>query len=227
MRMNKNAKPSFFDGWNCAPNIVTYVRIVLSLVFIVLYLLAGEWGFQSISLRWAAFVLFVVAAATDKLDGWLARKYKKVTELGKLLDPIADKILVLAALIIASIFGEIYWWITVVFLVREIVITAVRFYVIHNGGKVIAASSAGKYKTFTQTVGIAMVILPIFASFSTNDLPAWIVSYYAVAFGLLGISLGFALYSAVFYIYNAFFEKTSDNSQSNKPSAPTPLPPLQ
>lgn len=237
MRMRKNAKKSFFDGWNCAPNIVTYVRIVLSLVFIVLYLLSGEWGFQSVSLRWAAFALFVIAAVTDKLDGWMARKYHQVTELGKLLDPIADKILVLSALVIASIFNEIYWWITILFLVREISITLVRFYVIKRGGKVIPASSAGKYKTLTQTVGISMILLPMVAMFQDVQLPSWVISYYAVAFGLLGISLGFAFYSAVLYVYSAFFEKNSDDSHADESrlndsrfssqSAPAPLPPLQ
>lgn len=228
MGMKKNAKSSLFDGWNCAPNIVTYARIILSLIFIGLYLCAGAWGFNSVPVRWAAFVLFVVAAATDKLDGWMARTYNQVTELGKLLDPIADKILILAALIIASVFGEIYWWITILFLVREIAITAVRFYVIHNGGKVIAASSAGKYKTLTQSIGIAMIIAPIIATFYTASLPAWIISYYAVAFGLLGISLGFAFYSAVLYIYSAFFDKHAvDRSQGRHSGLPVPPPPQE
>ncbi len=213
--MKKNAKSSFFAGWNCAPNIVTYIRILLSLVFIVSYLLAGAWGYVSVATRWAAFVLFVVAASTDKLDGWLARKFNKVTELGKLLDPIADKILILSALIIASVFDEIPWWITVLFLIREIGITLVRFYVIKKGGKVIAASSAGKYKTLTQSVGIAMIVAPIVATFHADPIPAWIVSYYAVAFGLLGISLGFAFYSAVLYVYSAFFEDNSSEDPQN------------
>ena len=228
MRMKKKAKSSFFAGWNYAPNIVTYIRIVLSLVFIVLYLKAGTWGFDSVSLRWAAFVLFVVAASTDKLDGWMARKYHKVTELGKLLDPIADKILILAALIIASVFGEIYWWITILFMIREIAITLVRIYVVNVRGRVIAASSAGKYKTLTQSIGIAMIIAPLVATLHANPLPSWMVSYYAVAFGLLGISLGFAFYSAVLYVYNAFFEGSSDSeSQVDDAKNAVPLPPVK
>lgn len=229
MRMKKKNKSSFFAGWNCAPNIVTYVRIVLSLVFIVLYLLAGEWGFKSVSLRWVAFAIFVIAAVTDKLDGWMARKYHQVTQLGKFLDPIADKVLVLSALVIASIFGEIYWWITILFLIREITITLIRVFVIGKSGRVIAASSAGKYKTLTQSVGIAMIIAPLVSTFHTISLPAWLVSYYAVAFGLLGISLGFAFYSAVLYVYSAFFENNDDNSSEEvnnaQPIGSIPVPP--
>ena len=219
--MKKKAKSSLFAGWNCAPNIVTYVRIALSLVFIVLYLVAGDWGSRSIPLRWVALVLFIVAASTDKLDGWMARKYHQVTELGKLLDPIADKILMLAALFIASLFGEVYWWITVLFVLREVSITVMRFYIIKKGGKVIAASAAGKYKTLTQACGIAMIVAPVLSTFGGEGLPSWVISYYAVAFGLLGISLGFAFYSAVLYVYGAFFDKSaSEDYGSNIAGVP-------
>ncbi|MFT9283714.1 CDP-alcohol phosphatidyltransferase family protein, partial [Bifidobacterium sp.] len=114
---------SLFDGWNSPPNIVTYVRIVLVVAFLALYVASGRFGSEDLSLRWAATVLFVVAASTDKLDGWMARKYDQVTELGKLLDPIADKLLILAALIVASCFNEIAWWVTALFLIRELGIT--------------------------------------------------------------------------------------------------------
>lgn len=227
--MKKNAKSSFFEGWNCAPNIVTYVRIALAIVFIVLYLLAGEWGHNSVPMRWAAFAVFLIASVTDKLDGWLARKYNQVTKLGKLLDPIADKVLILAALVIASIFEEVIWWITILFLIREISITIVRFCVIGRNGRVIAASSAGKYKTLTQVIGLAMIIAPMAAIFNTQVTPPWwLTLYYSVAFALLGISLGFAFYSAVLYVYSAFFEKDSvDDSQADKQVNEAPLPPLQ
>ncbi|MDK7090502.1 CDP-alcohol phosphatidyltransferase family protein, partial [Escherichia coli] len=75
-------------------------------------------------------ILFIVAASTDKLDGYLARRYNQVTELGKLIDPIADKLLICGAFIVLSIQGEIWWWVTILFLVREIGITVMRFFVI-------------------------------------------------------------------------------------------------
>ena len=85
------AKKSLLDGWNAPPNLVTYSRIVLVVIFLGLYIAAGSWGENNIPMRWAAAVLFIVAASTDKVDGWMARKYNQVTELGKLMDPIADK----------------------------------------------------------------------------------------------------------------------------------------
>ena len=95
------AKKSLLDGWNAPPNLVTYSRIVLVVIFLGLYIAAGSWGENNIPMRWAAAVLFIVAASTDKVDGWMARKYNQVTELGKLMDPIADKLLTCATLIVA------------------------------------------------------------------------------------------------------------------------------
>ena len=99
-------------------------------------------------MRWAAAVLFIVAASTDKVDGWMARKYNQVTELGKLMDPIADKLLTCATLIVAAVFGELGpvwlgWIIVALFLLREVGITVMRFFVIDKGGKVIAAAWPG------------------------------------------------------------------------------------
>ena len=108
-------------------------------------------------------------------------------------------------------------------MIREIAITLVRIYVVNVRGRVIAASSAGKYKTLTQSIGIAMIIAPLVATLHVNPLPSWMVSYYAVAFGLLGISLGFAFYSAVLYVYSAFFEGSS-NSESQVDDAKNAVP---
>jgi CDP-diacylglycerol--glycerol-3-phosphate 3-phosphatidyltransferase len=201
--MLKNSKSKLLEGWDYAPNVVTYIRIILSILFIILYLVAGPWGYASTAIRWSVFVLFVIAASTDKLDGWMARKYDQVTELGKLLDPIADKLLMLSALIIASAFGELYWWITALFVIREIGITILRFYVINKGGKVIAASSAGKFKTLSQSIGIAMLLVPIVPIFCANDIPLWVICYYSISYGLIGIAIGFATYSGILYVNDA------------------------
>ncbi|UQA78829.1 CDP-diacylglycerol--glycerol-3-phosphate 3-phosphatidyltransferase [Gardnerella vaginalis] len=202
--MLKNSKSKLLEGWDYAPNVVTYIRIALSVVFIVLYLISEFGGYASTSVRWAAFAMFVIAASTDKLDGWMARKYNQVTELGKLLDPIADKLLMLSALIIASAFGELYWWITALFVIREIGITILRFYVINKGGKVIAASSAGKFKTLSQSIGIAMLLAPIVPMFCAYNVSVWVVCYYSLCYGFIGIALGFALYSGFLYVRGAF-----------------------
>ena len=100
------AKKSLLDGWNAPPNLVTYSRIVLVVIFLGLYIAAGSWGENNIPMRWAAAVLFIVAASTDKVDGWMARKYNQVTELGKLMDPIADKLLTCATLIVAAVLAS-------------------------------------------------------------------------------------------------------------------------
>ena len=127
------AKKSLLDGWNAPPNLVTYSRIVLVVIFLGLYIAAGSWGENNIPMRWAAAVLFIVAASTDKVDGWMARKYNQVTELGKLMDPIADKLLTCATLIVAAVFGELGpvwlgWIIVALFLLREVGITVMRFF---------------------------------------------------------------------------------------------------
>lgn len=199
--MNNRAMPKLLDGWNKPANIITYVRILLAVVFMAIYVAAGVWGFRSVSLRWIAFVLFVLAASTDKIDGYVARTYHQVTELGKLLDPIADKLLILGALIIASAFNEVIWIVTVLFIIREIGITILRLYVIRRGGKVIAASSLGKYKTFTQSFGIGMLLLPMYATCVPNALqwPTWLITYYSFAYALLGVALILALYSGYAY----------------------------
>ena len=105
--MDKQSSPksSLFDGWNAPPNLVTYSRIVLVVFFLTLDILAGAWGENNLTMRWVAAVLFIIAASTDKIDGWMARKYNQVTEMGKLMDPIADKLLTCGAMIVCSAFG--------------------------------------------------------------------------------------------------------------------------
>lgn len=154
-------KKSLLDGWNSIPNIITYVRIVMMFAFIYFAIIGEPFGRVDTRSRWIAAVLFIVAASTDKLDGYLARKYNQVTELGKLMDPIADKLLICGAFIVLSMHGEIWWWVTLLFLVREIGITVMRFFVIDTGGSVIAASSAGKLKTLTQCIGLGLVLVPM------------------------------------------------------------------
>ena len=106
MEKQEERKSSLLDGWNAPPNLVTFSRIILVIVFLVLYAKAGAWGLDNVTMRWVAAIIFIVAACTDKLDGWMARKYNQVTELGKLMDPIADKLLTCGTLIVAAIFNE-------------------------------------------------------------------------------------------------------------------------
>lgn len=135
-------------------NIVTVVRILLAPVFV--WLLLAEGGRPG-ALRYAAAALFIVAIVTDSLDGHLARSRNLITDLGIILDPIADKILIGGALIGLSILGDVPWWMTVLVLVREFGITIFRFAVLSE--RVIPASRGGKLKTVLQAVAVALFLI--------------------------------------------------------------------
>jgi CDP-diacylglycerol---glycerol-3-phosphate 3-phosphatidyltransferase len=136
------------------PNIITSARIAL--VPVVLWLILGYW--DSWMGRLAALALLVIAASTDGIDGAIARKRNLVTNLGKILDPIADKALLSGALIALSIQGAIPWAATGIILVRELGVTVFRLVVIKK--RVIAASGGGKFKTVMQIIAVSMVIAP-------------------------------------------------------------------
>ncbi|MFT6534516.1 MAG: CDP-diacylglycerol--glycerol-3-phosphate 3-phosphatidyltransferase [Alpinimonas sp.] len=150
------ATPKKVSNWS-APNIITVVRIFFAPVFIWM-LLSGS-GDVNEPLRWWAAVLFVVGMGTDGLDGWIARRFNLITDLGKILDPIADKILIGGALIALSILGELPWWVTGLILLREVGITVYRLVVIND--RVIPASRGGKIKTITQFLAITLALMPL------------------------------------------------------------------
>ncbi|KAA8962902.1 CDP-diacylglycerol--glycerol-3-phosphate 3-phosphatidyltransferase [Mycobacterium sp.] len=137
-------------------NVLTLLRFILVPIFL-LALFAGD-GHQTPT-RIAAFAIFAVAVITDRLDGALARNCGMVTPFGTLADPIADKTLIGAALIGLSMLGDLPWWVTVLIVVREIGITALRFAVLHRG--VIPASRGGKLKTLVQSAAIGLFVLPL------------------------------------------------------------------
>ena len=139
-----------------AANALTALRLVLVPVFAASVVVSGmtHAGWQL-----AACLIFVVASVTDLVDGWIARRFKLVTSVGKVADPIADKALTGAALVLLSWYDRLPWWVTVVILVRELGITALRFWVIRHG--VIAASRGGKIKTALQILAITWYLLPM------------------------------------------------------------------
>ena len=131
------------------PNKLTMGRIFAIPVFIVVFLL---------DYRYSAAVIFILAALTDMLDGKIARKYNLVTNFGKLMDPLADKLLVMSALICLSQVGDVAGWMVIVILGREFIITGMR-QVAAAQGIVIAAGTTGKIKTITQMIAIPLLIL--------------------------------------------------------------------
>ena len=151
-------RPPQASAWNIA-NALTLLRIALVPVFA--WFLLHDGG-QLTSYRLLAAAVFVVATATDRIDGDIARARGEVTDFGKVSDPIADKLLMGMALIGLSIIDLLPWWVTVVVLIRELGVTALRFVVIRHG--VISASRGGKLKTALQAVAILLYILPLSSS---------------------------------------------------------------
>ncbi|MGC4787708.1 CDP-diacylglycerol--glycerol-3-phosphate 3-phosphatidyltransferase [Micromonospora sp. DT178] len=139
-----------------AANALTALRLVLVPVFAASVVASAM---SHAGWRMVACLIFAVASATDLVDGWIARRFALVTSVGKVADPIADKALTGAALLLLSWYDQLPWWVTAVILVRELGITALRFWVIRHG--VIAASRGGKIKTALQILAITWYLWPM------------------------------------------------------------------
>jgi CDP-diacylglycerol--glycerol-3-phosphate 3-phosphatidyltransferase len=186
------AGPGRAGVWNL-PNILTMIRIAL-VPFFVWFLIADAPGLRSEAgvWRWAAILAFAVAIYTDKLDGDIARSRNLVTDFGKIADPIADKLLIGSALVMLSVLSELPWWVTVLILVREWGVTALRFFVIRYG--VIPASRGGKLKTVVQTAAIFLYLLPL------GSFAPWLVW---VAFAVMMAAVVITVWTGVEYVVEA------------------------
>lgn len=148
-------------------NKLTLFRIILVPIFVIvgylgsLGIIPGEWFGIPVSF-WIMNIIFIIASITDKLDGYIARSRNMVTTFGKFLDPLADKILVLTALVMLVEFQKIPAWIPIIVLAREFLVSGYRLVVAGKDGKVIAASIWGKLKTVTQMFAIILVFLDKF-----------------------------------------------------------------
>lgn len=134
------------------PNVLTIARILLIPVFILVFI--SPTPERSL----AAAAVFLIAAATDFLDGYLARRRSQVTRLGRLLDPIADKLLVLSGLVLLVQFGRVAAWVAIVIIARELAVTGVRA-LAASEGVILSAETTGKYKMIAQVVAILLLIL--------------------------------------------------------------------
>ena len=139
-------------------------------------------------------MIFIVAISTDWVDGWLARSRGLVTDLGKILDPIADKLLTSGALVCLSILGELWWWVTIVIVVREVGITVWRLVELRRGN-VVPASSGGKLKTLAQSIAISFALLPLWTI--VGD---WI---YWVNWATMAVALVLTVWSGLLYVRDA------------------------
>ena len=138
------------------PNKLTVCRVIL-IPFFVFFLLFDP---ASVSFKWIAIGIFVIASLTDMLDGKIARKYNLITDFGKFMDPLADKLLVCSAMIGLIELGRIPSWIVIVIIAREFVISGFRL-IASDNGRVIAASYWGKFKTTFQMIMVILMIADI------------------------------------------------------------------
>jgi len=175
-------KPS---NWNL-PNALTTLRIVLVPFFGAALLVDGG---ESGTWRTVAWVLFAVAMITDKIDGDIARARNLVTDFGKIADPIADKAITGMAFIGLSIVGDIWWWVTIVVLVREWSVTLLRLSILSR--VVIAAKDLGKLKTTVQAVALAGLVLPLRDPDLPDALqtPGEVLFYVSQAFLVVAVAL--------------------------------------
>ena len=161
-------------------NKLTIFRIILVPIMVIIPFLGIQGELFSIPITYLIIdLIFIIASITDKLDGYIARSRNQVTTFGKFLDPLADKILVLTAMIMLVEMGRLPAWIPVIVLSREFIVSGYRLIAVEKGGKVIAASVLGKLKTVTQMIAIilAFVDLNAFGECFTGNLTGF-------AFGL-------------------------------------------
>ena len=183
------------SSWN-VPNGLTAFRIVLVPVFAWMLLVHPD----EPAWRLATAGVFTLAILTDSLDGYLARRHNLVTRFGKLADPIADKALTGMALVCLSIIGELWWWVTVVILVREWGITILRFAMLRYG--VMAAGRGGKIKTFVQAIAIILYLLPLAALAAWSTVLASVAEWVALVVMMAAVLL--TVVSGLDYVREAF-----------------------
>ena len=178
------------------PNFLTIVRMALVPVFIFFFYLGhgGAHVFYAL-----AFVVFAVASGTDAVDGYIARKYNLITNFGKLMDPLADKVLTTAAFIVLVDVNVVPAWVVIVILAREFIITGLRG-VAASEGVVIPAGLSGKLKTIFQIAAIGVILLSIVVGEGSSLFGLW---YFItiVGFVLLYVAVLFTVYSGVEYLW--------------------------
>lgn len=144
------------------PNKLTIFRIILVPIMVIIPFLGITGTISGIPISWIIIdLIFILASITDKLDGYLARKNNQITTFGKFLDPLADKILVLAAMTMLVEMTKLPAWIPIIVLTREFMVSGYRLVAVEKDGKVIAASKWGKLKTVTQMIAIILAFVDL------------------------------------------------------------------
>jgi CDP-diacylglycerol--glycerol-3-phosphate 3-phosphatidyltransferase len=195
-------KPS---NWNL-PNALTTLRIVLVPFFGWALLVDGG---ESGTWRTVAWVIFAIAMITDKVDGDIARARNLITDFGKIADPIADKALTGMALVALSIMGDVWWWVTILVLLREWSVTLLRLSVAKT--VVIAAAASGKWKTTSQALALALLTLPCRQVDGWLDVPGQVLFYLGQA--SLAVAVALTLWSG-YEFFRDFCRQRGDRQVS-------------
>ncbi|MDR7076253.1 CDP-diacylglycerol--glycerol-3-phosphate 3-phosphatidyltransferase [Neobacillus niacini] len=171
------------------PNKITVSRILLIPLFLIIMLVPFDWGIMHLLgadlpvTHFVGALIFIFAASTDWVDGYYARKYNLVTNMGKFLDPLADKLLVSAALVVLVELGFAASWIVIAIISREFAVTGLRLLLV-EGGEVVAANMLGKIKTWAQIVAISALLLHniIFEmiGFPFADIALWVALIFTI-----------------------------------------------
>lgn len=172
---------------------ITLIRVAFIPLFMVFMYLSG--GQANSWALWVSLAIFVVASLTDYIDGYIARKYNQVSDFGKFLDPLADKLLVIAAMVMFCEWGVFPAWALMIVLTREFAVTGLRLVAVGNG-TVIAAGKSGKFKTASTMIGLCVMM-----AFPQIAISNWII---------IGVIVATTLYSGVEYFvqnWNCLWEK--------------------
>ena len=184
-------------------NKLTIFRIILVLIIVIIPFFNIPGKFLNVPITyWIIDVIFIIASITDKLDGYIARSRNEITTFGKFLDPIADKILVLAAMLILVEIDHLPAWIPIIVIVREFVVSGYRLVAVEKDGNVIAANNWGKLKTVTQMIAIILAFIDInaFASFISQKLNEFEFYFNILTSTLMFISVIATIFSGWSYI---------------------------
>lgn len=190
------------------PNKITVFRIILVPLMVIIPFLGLDFNILGIPLSYLIMnLIFIIASYTDHLDGKLARKNNQVTTFGKFADPLADKILVLAAMLILVEDGNLPAWIPIIVIFREFIVSGYRLVAVEKGGKVVAASIWGKIKTLTQMIAIILMFINInetnyFGAFINGNLSGIELIINILATVLMIISVIATIFSGWDYIKN-------------------------
>ena len=186
-------------------NKLTIFRMILVPILVIVPFLPLSGKLFEIPIQYIIMtIIFIIASATDKLDGYIARSRNQITTFGKFLDPIADKILVISALIILVEQSKLPAWIPIIVIIREFLVSGYRLVAVEKQGKVIAANMWGKLKTVTQMLAIILAMLDLngYGDCISSNLTGFQFVYNVISTILMSISVIATIFSGIDYLKN-------------------------